>query len=92
MPRDWAREPALDDWCGSAHEEVVAEDGGFVVGSYYLRANQQGGDVHVANWAYVTGVRGRGVGCTMCLHSVPHAALRVVGTNDNAVVLWKSWI
>ena len=43
-------------WCAPAHEVRVAVVGDQVVGSYYLRANQQGPGSHVANCGYITSV------------------------------------
>jgi RimJ/RimL family protein N-acetyltransferase len=65
LPRDLTRADALAYWFGDGHEEFVAEDDDDqIVGTYYLRANQQGGGAHVANCGYVTAAaaRGRGVG------------------------------
>ena len=70
------------------------------MGSYYLRANQQGGGSHVANCGYATSVaaRGRGVAAAMCAHSLDRARSRgframqfnfVLSTNRRAVHLWQ---
>ncbi len=95
-------EPALlAYWRQPAHQVFVAEDSGMVAGSYYLRANQQGGGAHVANCGYATApvAAGRGIARAMCLHSLDQARTRgflamqfncVVASNDRAVRLWQS--
>lgn len=99
LPRDMGREAALAYWF--AAEVFVAEDGGEVVGTYGLRANQQGGGAHVANCGYVTApwAAGRGVARAMGRHSLAAAKERgframqfnfVVATNARAVRLWQS--
>ncbi len=99
LPRDWDRAQALAYWFAPAHHVHVAQDGGKVLGSYYLRANQLGAGDHVANGAYATHGKalGRGVARAMGLHSFETArGLRftmmqfniVVATNTRAVALW----
>ena len=100
LPSDLGREAALAYWTGSDRETFVAEAGGEVLGTYYLRANQAGGGTHVANCGYVTGAwaGGPGVARAMCEHSLAHARARgframqfnfVVSTNERAVRLWQ---
>jgi len=102
LPPDMAREAALSFWGAPDHEVFVAEDGGEVVGTYFLRANQKGGGAHVANCGFVTaaGAFGRGVARAMCVHSLERARERgframqfnfVVSTNERAVRLWESF-
>jgi ribosomal protein S18 acetylase RimI-like enzyme len=101
LPRDMTREEALAYWFAAGHEVWVAETGAEIVGTYYVRANQQGGGSHVANCGYMTarGAEGRGVARTMCAHSLDRARERgframqfnfVVSTNERAVRLWES--
>jgi len=101
LPRDWSRAHALAFWFAEEHEAFVCEDGGKVLGTYFLRANQKGGGSHVANCGYVTrkGAEGRGVARAMCVHSLARAVERgframqfnfVVATNERAVRLWQS--
>jgi len=100
VPRDWNRDQALAYWFSPAHNVFVCEDEGTVLGTYYLRANQQGGGAHVANCGYMTaaGATGKGVAARMCEHSLEAArqagfrAMQfnfVVGTNTRAVALWQ---
>src|SRR5687768_9610366 len=72
LPRDMTRSDALAYWLASDHRTFIAEQGGAIVGTYYLRANQSGGGSHVANCGYVTEIatQGRGVARAMCLHSL----------------------
>ena len=100
LPRNLSRADSLAFWFGKGHEVFVAESGGEVIGTYFLRANQSGGGAHVANCGYVTAPAssGRGVASAMCEHSIDHARSRgframqfnfVVSVNDGAVRLWK---
>jgi ribosomal protein S18 acetylase RimI-like enzyme len=101
MPREMSREDALAYWFSAEHEVFIAEEAGLVLGTYYLRANQQGGGAHVANCGYMTAQQatGRGVARAMCVHSLDVARQRgframqfniVVSTNERAVHLWTS--
>jgi len=102
LPREMTREAALAWWHAPAHEVFVAEENCAVVGTYFLRANQQGGGAHVANCGYITApaASGRGVARAMCTHSLERARERgframqynfVVSTNERAVRLWQSF-
>lgn len=103
----YALDPAMTEaearayWLGPDRETFVMEDGGMVLGTYYLRANQAGGGSHVANCGYATGeaARGKGVARAMCEHSLMRAKERgftamqfnfVVASNEAAVHLWKA--
>jgi len=100
LPRDMTREAAIAYWLAPAHRVFVAQDGDVVVGTYCLRANQQGGGAHVANCGYMTAAQswGRGIARAMCLHSLDvarEAGFRamqfnfVVSTNTRAAALWE---
>ncbi|HZP77479.1 MAG TPA: N-acetyltransferase [Pseudolabrys sp.] len=102
IPRDIARDAALAYWHSPVHEVFVAERDGLVVGTYYLKANQQGGGAHVANCGYIVtpSAMGGGVARAMCTHSLTHAKERgframqfnfVVSSNERAVKLWQSF-
>jgi GNAT superfamily N-acetyltransferase len=97
---DISQEDAIRYWCGAGHETFLAEDGGQILGTYYLRANQAGGGAHVANCGYVTApaAQGRGIARAMLAHSLERARKRgframqfncVVSTNTRAVHVWK---
>ena len=100
LPRDMTRDEALGFWMAPGNDAFVADDGGVLVGTYFLHANQRGGGSHVANCGYVTAghATGRGVARAMCSHSLDHARCRgframqyncVVSTNERAVRLWQ---
>jgi ribosomal protein S18 acetylase RimI-like enzyme len=102
LPRQMSRADALSYWRSPGHEVFVAEHAGEVLGTYYMRANQQGGGSHVANCGYMTAqaAGGRGVARAMCAHSLAHARARgframqfnfVVGSNERAIALWQSF-
>jgi ribosomal protein S18 acetylase RimI-like enzyme len=101
LPRGMSESAAVQWWLGGDHEAFVVEDGGRIVGTYYLRPNTQGGGSHVANCGYMTAAHaaGRGVARRMGEHSIARARERgframqfnfVVSTNDAAVHLWLS--
>lgn len=98
---DITEEAAKARWLGSDRETFVAVDDGKIVGTYYIRPNQEGGGRHVANCGYMTArdQSGRGVARRMCAHSMDHARSRgframvfnfVVASNERAVRLWQS--
>ncbi|MBL9148152.1 MAG: GNAT family N-acetyltransferase [Phycisphaerae bacterium] len=100
LPRDWSKADALAYWNAPAHEVHVAEIGGEVRGTYFLRPAQLGPGDHVGNAGYM--VRpdswGLGLASAMCRHSIRRAAERgfravqfnfVVSTNVRAVELWQ---
>lgn len=101
LPGDMSRDEALAFWTAPGNDVFVADDGGALLGTYFLHANQLGGGSHVANCGYITAghAMGRGVARAMCRHSLDHARARgframqynmVVSTNERAVRLWKS--
>jgi ribosomal protein S18 acetylase RimI-like enzyme len=101
IPRDISRADALAYWRSAGHSVFVAEDGGNIVGTYYLRANNKGGGAHVANCGYMVAApaTSKGVACTMCEHSLGLARERgftaiqfnfVIASNERAVRLWQS--
>ncbi len=100
LPREMSRADALAYWRSPGHAVFVTEDEGGIVGTYYLRPNQEGGGAHVANCGYMTAASsvGKGVARTMCLHSLDEAKARgflamqfnfVVASNERAVRLWE---
>jgi len=100
LPREMTESQALEFWFAAGNESYVWQEGGAVLGTYFLRTNQRGGGAHVANCGYVTatGAEGRGIARAMCLHSLQRARERgframqfnfVVSTNERAVTLWR---
>jgi ribosomal protein S18 acetylase RimI-like enzyme len=99
LPRDMTQADAIAYWTGPDREIFVAEEDGLLFGTYFLRANQQGGGAHVANCGYITAgeATGRGIARMMCMHSLEGARERgframqfnfVVSTNERAIRLW----
>ena len=95
-----SRADALAYWTGADREAWVVEDGGTPLGSYYLKANQQGGGAHVCNCGFVTSAQaqGRGVARRMLDHALGRAAEVgfdamqfnfVVATNTRAIDIWQ---
>jgi len=100
LPRDLSKQQALDYWFDAEKEIFVCKENGEVLGTYFLKANQQGGGAHVANCGYVTApaAQGRGIARQMCLHSLDRARERgfralqfnfVISTNERAIKLWS---
>ncbi|WP_134499044.1 GNAT family N-acetyltransferase [Microvirga pakistanensis] len=98
--RDMTETDALAYWLGPDKETFIAEEGGTILGTYYMRPNQAGGGSHVCNCGFMTGAdaTGRGVARQMCEHALAHARSRgyqgmqfnfVVSTNERAVRLWR---
>lgn len=101
LPRDGDRAAMLAYWFSPGHHVFVAQSAEGVLGTYYLRANQQGGGAHVANAGFMThpDATGRGIARTMGHHAIETArslgflAMQfnfVVATNTRAVALWGS--
>jgi L-amino acid N-acyltransferase YncA len=98
---DMSEAEALRYWMSSDKEAFVAEEEGVILGTYFIRPNQAGGGRHVCNCGYMTRATaaGRGVGRSMCEHSLVHAracgyrAMQfnfVISTNERALRLWQS--
>jgi len=101
LPLDMNKQQALEYWFAADKETFVWKENDAVLGTYFLKANQQGGGAHVANCGYVTApaAQGRGIARQMCLHSMERARERgframqfnlVVSTNERAIKLWTS--
>ena len=98
---DISEHDALAYWLRPDQETFVAEAGGEILGTYYIRANQGGGGDHVCNCGYITSpaARGRGIARAMAAHSFAQARHRgflgmqfnfVVATNLGAIHLWET--
>ena len=92
-----SREDALGYW--TAHQAFVAEQAGTVLGTYYMRPNQQGGGSHICNCGYATApaAQGKGIARAMLAHSLavaPKAGFEamqynfVLANNSRAVDTW----
>lgn len=100
IDREIDRTDALGYWLCADQECFVAEVGGEVLGTYYLRRNQAGGGSHVCNCGYMVSpeARGQGLARAMCEHSLQVArqlgftAMQfnfVVANNYGAIRLWE---
>ena len=100
LPRDMGREDALAHWFAPDRSVFVADEGGTIVGTYYLRANRPGPGSHVANAGFMVSEKagGKGVGQAMCEHALGAAKAQgfaamqfnfVVAANARAVRLWQ---
>ena len=98
LPQTWHEDEVRTYWFQAGNDVFVAESGGNLLGTYFLRANALGPGSHVANCGYATSVeaRGQGVARAMCLHSLAFAKGRgfhamqfnfVVVSNAAAVAL-----
>ncbi len=101
VPLDISEADARELWTVAPELVFVAgDDGGEILGTYFLKPNQAGPGDHVCNCGYVVSerARGRGLATAMCEHSQAEAlragyrAMQynlVVATNAGAVRLWQ---
>jgi ribosomal protein S18 acetylase RimI-like enzyme len=100
LPRDMSRDEALEHWFAPDRSVFVADEGGEIIGTYYLRANRPGPGAHVANAGFMVSDKtgSKGVGQALCDHALAIAKTRgfsamqfnfVVASNDRAIRLWK---
>jgi len=96
-----SREAALAMWTEASHGCFVLIDGGGLLGSFYLKRNQEGGGSHVCNCGFVTApqAEGRGIARAMLGEALARARASgframqfnfVVETNTRAIALWQS--
>ncbi|MEL7257088.1 MAG: GNAT family N-acetyltransferase [Pseudomonadota bacterium] len=94
-----SREDMLHLWCDMPAASYVAERDGVILGTYYIKTNQQGGGSHVCNCGYITApaAQGQGIARAMCEHSqdaaraLGYEAMQfnfVVASNVGAIALW----
>lgn len=99
-PRDTTREQALKLWLDAPRKTYLVEEGGQVLGTYYIKTNQAGPGEHVCNCGYMvaSAARGRGLATTLCEHSqevareLGYKAMQfnfVAASNEGAVRLWN---
>ena len=100
-PRNMSESETRNAWMSvPAATFVAVNEGGDVLGTYYLKPNQPGQGAHVSNCGYVVSdkARGQGVASRMCQHSQEEAVRRgfkamqfnlVVSSNEVAVRLWQ---
>lgn len=99
-PQNIVKDQAFEIWMKSPRKTYVIEKNGKILGTYYLKTNQQGPGNHVCNCGYMvlSSARGRGLATKMCVHSqaianqLGYKAMQfnfVVSTNTRAVKLWE---
>ena len=99
-PPEISEADARRAWIDAPNATFVAVEDGQILGTYYLKTNQPGLGSHVCNAGYIVSksARRRGLGRTLCSHSMEEARRRgframqfnlVVATNEGAVRLWK---
>ncbi|WP_372369760.1 N-acetyltransferase family protein [Candidatus Uabimicrobium sp. HlEnr_7] len=97
-----SEEDAYDIWIKKSLHVYVVEQDQVILGTYYIKPNQQGLGSHICNCGYISAsqARGKGVGSLMCKHSLEEAkkigflAMQynlVVSTNEGAIRLWKKF-
>jgi GNAT superfamily N-acetyltransferase len=81
---DKTKESMMSYWMGADKVTFVVENEGVVVGTFYLKANQEGLGDHICNAGFVVSrnAEGQGVGRWM--------GEFVIQSNQKAVHLWKS--
>jgi ribosomal protein S18 acetylase RimI-like enzyme len=98
---DKTKESMMGYWMGADKVTFVVEKEGLVVGTFYLKANQEGLGDHICNAGFVVSrdAEGQGVGRWMGEYAQSAAkssgflAMQfnfVIQSNQNAVHLWKS--
>lgn len=98
-PRDTSKAQALALWIDLPRKTYVFEEGGRILGTYYIKTNQKGPGDHVCNCGYMvsSAARGRGLATAMCEHSqqiareLGYKAMQfnfVASSNEGAVRLW----
>jgi ribosomal protein S18 acetylase RimI-like enzyme len=94
------KEQAEKIWLEAPRKTFVVEEGHEILGTYYLKTNQDGPGNHVCNCGYMVSpkARGRGLATTMCEHSqkvaveLGYKAMQfnfVASSNEGAVRLWN---
>lgn len=100
-PSDTNQTQAQHLWMTVPAATYVAEIQGQILGTYYIKTNQQGPGAHVCNCGYMVApaARGQGLATAMCEHSqtiardMGFSAMQfnfVASTNIGAVRLWEN--
>ena len=98
---DKSKESLMGYWLGADKTTFAIERGGALVGTFYLKANQEGLGDHICNAGFVVApdAEGQGLGRWMGEFAQVEAKSRgflamqfnyVIQTNQPAVHLWKS--
>ena len=99
-PKDTSKGEGQRLWMDVPRRTFVAEAGGEILGTYFIKANQSGPGSHVCNCGYMVpaSARGKGVATAMCEHSqsiaqeMGYAAMQfnfVASSNQRAIRLWE---
>ncbi len=99
-PRNTSKEEAYRLWMKEPRKTFVCVENNKVLGTYYLKQNQEGQGSHVCNCGYMVSAdsSGKGLATLMCEHSqkvareLNYKAMQfnlVVVTNERAVRLWS---
>lgn len=99
--RDTSKQDALKIWIHNPRKTFVIEENNKILGTYYIKTNQNGPGDHVCNCGYMvsSASRGKGLATTMCEHSqkialeLGYKAMQfnfVASTNKGAVRLWNN--
>jgi L-amino acid N-acyltransferase YncA len=99
-PIDMTREQAHSIWIEAPRKTYVVEDSRRILGTYYIKTNQNGPGNHVCNCGYMvaSGARGGGLASALCEHSqdvareLGYKAMQfnfVATSNKGAVKLWS---
>ena len=99
-PRDITAVEAKKLWMDLPLKTYVFEEDGMILGTYYIKTNQQGPGSHVCNCGYMVSStsRGKGIATTMCEHSqavaieLGYKAMQfnfVASSNETAIRIWN---
>lgn len=97
---DISKQEAYRLWMELPAKTFVVEEGGEILGTYYIKTNQAGPGAHICNCGYMVSdaARGQGLATAMCKHSqkiaveLGYRAMQfnfVASTNTGAVGLWE---
>ena len=98
-PQNMSQDDAFEVWMNRPRKTYVVEEGGDILGTYYIKTNQEGPGSHVCNCGYMVSskARGKGLATSMCEHSqkiafsLGYKAMQfnfVAASNEGAVRLW----
>ncbi len=99
-PASTNKEQAFTLWMQAPRKTFVAEEDNKIIGTYYIKTNNDGPGEHVCNCGYMVSpqAQGKGIASKMCEHSqqiardLSYKAIQfnfVASTNTGAVYLWK---
>ena len=98
--RDTSKDEAFHLWMEYLRKTYVFEEQGEILGTYYIKTNNEGPGSHVCNCGYMvsSAARGKGLATSMCEHSqqiareLGYKAMQfnfVASSNEGAVRLWS---